>query len=126
MTYRTFKQLSSAEQVERLVALIMPLVEPMARLLTMLGGAKMPELVLERSSEDGSKSLEGYGDELRDFMLLVKESLEMGKQPVGLVYESVNGFERIPLKPGDQSQIDLLERYLRSKDGEPKDSISAI
>jgi hypothetical protein len=89
-----------------------PWVEAMARSLTMLGGAKLPELVLDRAWPDGKTNLDGCGsEELRTCMLLLKESLEMGAKPLGWVFESTNGFERVPVTPGDQNQIDLLAAY---------------
>lgn len=44
-------------------------------------------------------------------MKYLEEALDCAAVPVGYVYESATGFQRVPVISGDQEQVTLLETY---------------
>lgn len=64
MPDKPFQQLSSSAKAETLVALMTPLVKAMAESISMISGAKTPQLVLDYGEIDGERRLVPCRDDL--------------------------------------------------------------
>ena len=108
MEAKKFGTLSCAEKARILSDVTSRLVEHMSRRLCMLGGERLPELVVQL---DGKPFDLRVSEDLYTAMDAVKESLERVDQPVGFVFDSVDGFVREPYTHGDEAQTQLLAKY---------------
>lgn len=95
------------------MALTTPLIEPTARRLASIGGSQVPQLIFQYTRESGEKVLRPCQVDLIEYMTDILESMEIGARPIGWVFESVNGFEHVPITPGDEQEIALLAEYDR-------------
>ena len=110
MQTKKYQDLSSAERSQILQDLVSRFAKPLAQSILNLGGDKQPDLVF-RFERKGKTQFASF-DNLRSLVQLLHDSMgKKGAEPVGLIYESVDGVVYEPWIVGDEEQIKILRDY---------------